>query len=121
MEIPTVEAYCSEGIGLCGEGNECEQRCMASHGPGSQGSCDYTIKPPLCTCYYNCPEPPPCGGSGGSCPEPPPKECNGGGGLCTVACTDQCCSDRCATKFSQGRGYCDNSAGPWLCQCQYPC
>ncbi|KAF7848567.1 hypothetical protein BT93_L1838 [Corymbia citriodora subsp. variegata] len=108
--MPKVEAYCSEGIGLCGKQNECEQRCHASHGPGSRVSCDYTINPPLCTCYYDCPEPP-----------PPPKVCNGGGGLCTITCKDQCCSDRCATKFNQGRGYCDNSAGPWLCQCQYPC
>ncbi|KAL3745873.1 hypothetical protein ACJRO7_014900 [Eucalyptus globulus] len=110
IEIPKVEAYCSEGIGLCGKGNECEQKCQARHGPGSQGSCDYIIKPPLCTCYYDCPTPPPL-----------PKLCNGGGGLCSYSCEDQCCSDRCATMFSQGRGYCDDSAGPWLCQCQYPC
>ncbi|KAK3437571.1 hypothetical protein EUGRSUZ_C02229 [Eucalyptus grandis] len=100
------------GIGLCGKGNECEQKCQARHGPGSQGSCDYIIKPPLCNCYYDCPTPPPL-----------PKLCNGGGGLCSYSCEDQCCSDRCATKFSQGRGrgYCDDSAGPWLCQSQYPC
>ncbi|XP_039165513.1 defensin-like protein 182 [Eucalyptus grandis] len=110
IEMPKVEAYCSEGIGLCGKGNECEEKCQARHGPGSQGSCDYIIKPPLCTCYYDCPTPPPL-----------PKLCNGGGGLCSYSCEDQCCSDRCATKFSQGRGYCDDSAGPWLCQCQYPC
>ncbi|KAK2632151.1 hypothetical protein EUGRSUZ_L01935 [Eucalyptus grandis] len=72
-----------------------EQRCSASHGPGLQGSCDQSTSHSLCTCYYNCPSPPQ--------PPPSPKICNGCEDLCNNACTDQCCSNRCAAKFSQGR------------------
>ncbi|KAK2632150.1 hypothetical protein EUGRSUZ_L01934 [Eucalyptus grandis] len=70
------------------------QKCSTSHGPGSQGSCDQSTSPPLCTCYYNCPSPPQ--------PPPSPKMCNRCEGLCNNVCTDQCCSDRCAAKFNQG-------------------
>ncbi|KAI6680912.1 hypothetical protein NL676_034793 [Syzygium grande] len=114
IEIPKAEELCSVGLGQCKRGNDCQQRCAASHGPASQGSCDFSIHPPLCTCLYDCPGKPPAA-------PPLPKKCNGSGGLCTLECTDQCCSNRCATKFSNGHGNCDKSAGPWLCQCQYPC
>ncbi|OWM86961.1 hypothetical protein CDL15_Pgr015997 [Punica granatum] len=104
-------APCSESLGLCGK--DCEARCSARH-PGQsgvQGSCDYSITPSLCTCYYDCQQP----------PEPPQKQCTGGAGLCSVKCQNDCCNANCASKYKQGTGFCNMLPRTWLCQCQYAC
>ncbi|XP_021893125.1 defensin-like protein 182 [Carica papaya] len=100
---------CSEPLGYCG--NDCESRCLARHiGVETQGSCDYTLKVPLCTCYYSC-----------NLQPPPPETCNDGLGYCTVACEEDCCNRKCSEKHYQGRGLCNEIGTIKLCQCQYPC
>ncbi|XP_058198485.1 defensin-like protein 183 [Rhododendron vialii] len=102
---------CLEGLGLCG--SDCDQRCKSRHPPGSSsGSCDFTLNPPLCTCYYSCGKQPPA---------PPQRNCHGGLGRCSQKCNTKCCNASCAAKFNYGQGYCDDSAGVSICQCQYVC
>lgn len=106
---------CVIGIGECG--NDCEQRCEQSH-PGSQGNCDYTVKPPLCSCYYDC-----------SPPSPPPAapKCHEDEGECSIqSCNDQCCMDKCHSKYagkSEVSGACQDVIGisTRLCVCEYDC
>ncbi|KAL6323510.1 hypothetical protein AAG906_039087 [Vitis piasezkii] len=102
---------CIEGLGLCG--HDCAQRCTKLH-PGGEGSCEVTGNVPLCTCYYECPLPPPS--------PPKPKTCYGAGNPCTVQCWNDCCNQNCGVKYKNGTGYCDDiGVPPILCQCEYPC
>ncbi|KAK3437576.1 hypothetical protein EUGRSUZ_C02235 [Eucalyptus grandis] len=55
MVKTTGAKVCTEGLGTCAGGNDCEQSCFERHGPGSQGTCDRTISPPLCSCIFMCP------------------------------------------------------------------
>lgn len=104
----SVAGPCSESLGVCG--TDCDKRCQQKNG---QGSCDYTLNPPLCTCYYPCGTPSP----------PQPKFCDGGAGVCNLdLCWHDCCNAKCAKQYPKGVGSCDSSASPApLCQCLYPC
>lgn len=109
----TRATICVDGLGTC---ENCDQKCKAKHGPSSESSCDRSIGVPLCTCYYECPSPPP------SPPSPtPPKTCFGGTGACSQRCPEKCCDMNCAQKYRGGHGYCDTLGTISLCQCEYPC
>ncbi|CAN8229986.1 unnamed protein product [Cochlearia groenlandica] len=99
---------CQEGMGTC---QNCDERCKAKHGPDSESNYDSSVGYPLCTCYFQCPP----------YPQPPRKMCNGGGGMCTHTCQDNCCNENCARKFNGGSGFCNTLGTYMLCQCTYPC
>ncbi|KAM7266815.1 hypothetical protein ACFE04_008981 [Oxalis oulophora] len=103
---------CTQGLGTCARGPDCNNRCRALHS-GGQGTCDSTFKPMLCNCRYQC---------GPSPPQPPTgKVCYGGKGMCSLQCGDQCCNQKCAAGYKQGTGFCDSIGYNRLCKCQYTC
>ncbi|XP_057251839.1 defensin-like protein 182 [Beta vulgaris subsp. vulgaris] len=111
---------CVIGLGECGK--DCEERCTQMHqGNQSHGECDYSLKPPLCSCYYDCtpPSPPP--------PPPPAKKCHENDGICSQeSCDDECCMAKCKNKFygeSEVLGICQEIVGASyrLCLCEYDC
>lgn len=103
---------CQEGLGQCGASNDCDLQCKTRHAGQGQGSCDRTIQPPLCTCFYPCGSP--------SKRPPSPKKCTAGLGACDQ-CRDLCCNGKCAAQFKGGQGFCDNIGAQYLCQCTYDC
>ncbi|XP_071725216.1 defensin-like protein 183 [Rutidosis leptorrhynchoides] len=109
LKLVNAGSVYTEGAGLCG--NDCNARCKSRH-PGGDGSCNYAIKPPMCTCNYPC----------GPTPVPPIiRKCNGGQGVCSAACRDNCCNQKCAKAYKQGIGFCTDIGNNSLCNCQYVC
>ncbi|EFH45659.1 hypothetical protein ARALYDRAFT_913481 [Arabidopsis lyrata subsp. lyrata] len=99
---------CQESLGGC---DQCNERCKAKRGPKSEGDCQSRIYN-LCMCNYQCGPPP---------PPPEPKVCYGGAGLCSQKCSNNCCNQICANKYSRGNGFCEKIGSINLCKCQYPC
>lgn len=116
LMIPSSEGKsCTDYLGGCVNDAECAPKCSAKH-PGGRGYC-YAPIPVFKTCYcnYQC---------GPSERQPEPKRnCNAGLGPCSrKSCGDSCCNSKCAAKYNNGIGFCDNSAGAVsLCQCKYVC
>ncbi|XP_056691571.1 defensin-like protein 182 [Spinacia oleracea] len=112
-----ADAICQKGLGECK--NDCDARCTQLYGPGT-GKCDYTLKPPLCTCYYKCG--PPSGP-----PLPPVAKCHENDGECSLqSCNDDCCTTRCKAKLPgklEVVGSCQQIIGTpqRLCLCDFDC
>lgn len=93
---------CDDKIGPCDD--NCDQTCKATYGPETQSKCDGPVGNSSCTCHYQC-----------------IKVCNGGTGMCSEACPNNCCDMNCAKKYIGGHGYCNSLGNFRLCQCNYPC
>ncbi|CAL0306469.1 unnamed protein product [Lupinus luteus] len=95
---------CSQDSITCSSYEQCDQECKANH-PGGQVSCSFG----LCTCLY--------------CVESPPSKnyCTGGSGLCAAECDQDCCNTKCASKYTEGAGYCSLLGDYRVCLCQYVC
>ncbi|GMH31331.1 hypothetical protein Nepgr_033174 [Nepenthes gracilis] len=113
LTITVKGEICQDGLGLCGE--DCQQRCQQKHA-GGQGSCDYPLSLPLCTCYYTC----------GQDPPPRPRRCNDNNGVCSAKeCWNDCCNSKCIDKYAgkQAVGTCQEAVGTAynLCLCEFNC
>ncbi|KAL1210581.1 putative defensin-like protein [Cardamine amara subsp. amara] len=49
------------------------------------------------------------------------KVCEGGAGICTPQCGEDCCEAHCVKKYRGGSGSCNSIGNILLCQCEYPC
>ncbi|CAN8314265.1 unnamed protein product [Cochlearia groenlandica] len=92
---------CTENGGFC---TGCGERCRSTYGPLTQNKCEGIV----CKCIFDC-------------ANPPPKMCDGGAGICSQSCPDDCCNSTCAQKYNGGTGFCNSLGNSMLCQCQYPC
>lgn len=105
--IAVGDAYiCSELLGRCDTGDDCDSRCKTRHSDVvGIGTCDLN----LCTCSYRC------------IPSDPPKKCLAGyTGVCDGDGDAKWCNSTCASVFDQGRGIC-LWYGKNYCVCQYNC
>ncbi|MBA0708475.1 hypothetical protein Golax_023586, partial [Gossypium laxum] len=97
-------AQCEKKIGICDE--NCNSKCEASK--SGKGICEKLSPNEIgtCKCLYEC--------DGNENSSPKNKKCNGGIGLCSEQCADDCCDRNCAIKYPGplgGSGFCMNIVG----------
>nr|KJB22034.1 hypothetical protein B456_004G026300 [Gossypium raimondii] len=82
-------AQCEKKIGICDE--NCNSKCEASK--SGKGICEKLSPNEIgtCKCLYEC--------DGNESSSPKNKKCNGGIGLCSEQCADDCCDRNCAIKY----------------------
>ncbi|XP_045797710.1 defensin-like protein 183 [Trifolium pratense] len=107
VQLIQVEGECTKVVGDCGAAN-CASHCN-SYARGARvlgSSCSFNN---LCTCTFDRPPP-------GS--EQP--ACDVGMGLCTRDCQDDCCNNKCVSRFTKtGHGSCVDAFNMILCLCSY--